>query len=92
MRTDFRFTNSFTILPSPSMIPLFSLGDWVLGVGLGDGVESKVGGLFVEQSMKKQMFLSLGTAPWESARRPKTKTTLLFIVLTSNDTRYATSH
>ena len=60
---------------------------------MGDG--APVGGTggvaVVEQSMNKQMFLSLGTAPWETAKTANIKTTLLFMFLTSNDLRYATS-
>ena len=54
-------------------------------VGSGDGaaVGGAVGGAggvaVVEQSMNKQMFLSLGTAPWETAKTAKIKTTLLFM-------------
>ena len=57
--------------------------------GMGDGVGVAVGGAggdaVVEQSMNKQMFLSLGTAPWETAKRQNIKTTLLFIFRESND-------
>ena len=56
----------------------------VVGVGDGAPVGGSAGGVaggdaVVEQSMNKQMFLSLGTAPLETAKTAKIKTTLLFM-------------
>ena len=55
---------------------VFGLGD---GAAVGGAVGGAGGVAVVEQSMNKQMFLSLGTAPWETAKRPRIKTTLLFM-------------
>ena len=77
------------------MGPLLEPTGEVFGMGDGAAVGGAVGGAggdaVVEQSMNKQMFLSLGTAPWETAKTAKIKTTLLFMFLTSNDLKYATS-
>ena len=51
----------------------------VFGMGDGAAVGGAGGDAVVEQSMNKQTFLSLGTAPWETAKTAKIKTTLLFM-------------